>query len=84
MPNTGETFAAVKPHLRALVGEMYPGADFELSRQRDSRESFGIEVAVRNEKPGVGPLLERLATPAVPARMAPQGSLGFNSRISGD
>lgn len=63
-PNDAETYAAVEPVLRRLLGELYGGAEIELSREAGPRQPFGVRVEAAVE-PGVATLLERLQAPAL-------------------
>ncbi|MEE8522916.1 MAG: hypothetical protein V3T72_03210 [Thermoanaerobaculia bacterium] len=58
-PDSDETFAAVEPELRALLTELYGGAEFRLRRAGDRGGGFGVQVEA-DVGPVVAALLERV------------------------
>lgn len=59
-PNTEETWQAFEPVLRALLARLYPGADYELTRETDPKERFSVTIKVENPA-AIDALLECLS-----------------------
>ena len=45
-PNTEETASVLEPHLRSVLGSMYPGAEVAIDRDPDPRQRFNLRVNV--------------------------------------
>jgi hypothetical protein len=59
-PNTEETWLAFAPALKALLARLYLGADYELTREVDSKERFSVTIKV-GKPVEIDTLLERLS-----------------------
>lgn len=44
VPNTTETFDALEPDLKTFFSRLYPGANYVLTHNADSRERFTVDV----------------------------------------
>lgn len=59
-PNTAETFLAVEPVLREVLGRLYAERDFTIERVGSPRDLFSVRVLAPGS-PGVAELLARIA-----------------------
>ncbi len=60
VPNTEETFAALESDIKSLFNQLYDGAEYSLSHNRDPRERFSVNVKTES-KFDVDTLLKNLS-----------------------
>ena len=61
-PNDDETFVALQPHLKDVLGSLYPEGDISVSRDSsDSRRRLAVDIQAA-EPVSVGTLLQRVAS----------------------
>ena len=48
-PNTEETASVLEPHLRSVLGSVYPGADVAIDRDPDPRQRFILRIKVAGD-----------------------------------
>jgi hypothetical protein len=65
-PNTPETFKAVEPDLRAILGELFPGEKVTLEPRHDPLTLFEVKIRTGRSAP-VADLLARVESLAAPA-----------------
>ena len=58
-PNTDETFSLLEGELKKFLDRLYPGTEYDLTRETDPKERFKVNVTV-NEAVQIDTLLERI------------------------
>ncbi len=63
-PNTPETFAAVEPELREVLGEIFPTAQLEFEQQPGERNVFAVRVRATGAPADISGLQSRQTAPS--------------------